>query len=113
MAHLDALMFMLTTDDPDSWAGQLMSALAGAAAALAVALLLHIYFRARYRSFHDVVRHGVAVLAVFGLLAFVAYDLRHTALGYLGITPSKPAALTGASKMTRTDDGYAIRYRVI
>ncbi len=91
MATLDTLTSLLTTDDPDSWAGLLTSALAGAAAALAVALLLNVYFRARYRSARDVVRHGVAVLAVFGLLAFAADDMRHTALGYLGINPSKPA----------------------
>lgn len=91
MATLDTLTALLTTDDPDSWAGLLTSALAGAAAALAVAILLNVYFRARYRSIHDMVRHSVAVLAVFGLLAFAAYDMRHTALGYLGINPSKPA----------------------
>lgn len=28
---------------------------------------------------------------MFGLLAFAAYDMRHTALSYLGINPSKPA----------------------
>ncbi len=28
---------------------------------------------------------------VLGLLAFVAYDMRHAALAYLGINPSKPA----------------------
>lgn len=60
MAYLDALTVLLTADDADSRAGLLLSALAGAAAALAVAILLSIYFRARYRSGRDVVRHGVA-----------------------------------------------------
>ena len=91
MAYLDALFAMLTPGDPDSWAGLMMSTLAGAAAALAVAILLNLYFRARYRSVHDVVHHGVAALAVLGLLAFAATDMRHTALGYLGINPTRPA----------------------
>ncbi|WP_441242254.1 acriflavin resistance protein [Tardiphaga sp. 768_D3_N2_1] len=91
MAYLDALFAMLTPGDPDSWAGLMMSTLAGAAAALAVAILLNLYFSARYRSVYDVVRHGVATLAVLGLLAFAAYDMRHTALGYLGINPTRPA----------------------
>jgi hypothetical protein len=30
---------------------------------------------------------------VLGLLAFVAYDMRHAALDYLGINPSKPQAM--------------------
>jgi hypothetical protein len=91
MAYLDELFAMLTPGDPDSWAGLMMSTLAGAAAALAVAILLNLYFRARYRSVHDVVHHGVAALAVLGLLAFAATDMRHTALGYLGINPTRPA----------------------
>ncbi len=30
-------------------------------------------------------------LLALGLLAFVAYDMRHAALAYLGINPAKPA----------------------
>jgi hypothetical protein len=91
MSVLDTVFASLNPDDPNGWAGLMTSALAGAAAALAVAILLNFYFRARYRSIHDMVRHGVAATAVLGLLAFAAYDMRHTALGYLGINPSKPA----------------------
>jgi hypothetical protein len=69
----------------------LMSGLAGVAAALAVAIMLTVYFRSRYRSARDNVRHGLAAAVVFGLLAFVAYDMRHAALAYLGINPTKPA----------------------
>jgi hypothetical protein len=78
-------------DSPDGWFGMAMSGLAGAAAALAVAIILTVYFRARYRSARDIVRHGLAAAAVLGLLAFVAYDMRHAALAYLGINPSKPS----------------------
>ncbi|MEH2476917.1 hypothetical protein V1282_000274 [Nitrobacteraceae bacterium AZCC 2146] len=96
MAALDAFLTaifsnVMAADEPDSWAGLMTSALAGAAAALAVAIALTVYFRTGYRSSRDIVRHGVATLTVLGLLAFVAYDMRHTALGYLGINPAKPA----------------------
>jgi hypothetical protein len=69
----------------------LMSGLSGVAAALAVAIILTVYFRSGYRSIRDIVRHGLAAALVLGLLAFVAYDMRHAALAYLGINPAKPA----------------------
>jgi hypothetical protein len=50
-----------------------------------------VYFRSRYRTRRDIVRHGLAAALVLGLLAFVASDMRHAALAYLGINPSKPA----------------------
>src|SRR6266849_10962673 len=78
-------------DSPDGWLGLLMSGLSGVAAALAVAIILTVYFRRGYRSFRDIVRHGLAAALVLGLLAFVAYDMRHAALAYLGINPTKPA----------------------
>jgi hypothetical protein len=71
--------------------GMLMSGLAGVAAALAVAIILTVYFRTRYRSARDILRHGLATAAVLGLVAFVVYDMRHAALAYLGINPTKPA----------------------
>jgi hypothetical protein len=71
--------------------GMLMSGLAGVAAALAVAIILTVYFRTGYRSARDILRHGLATAAVLGLMAFVAYDMRHAALAYLGINPTKPA----------------------
>ena len=78
-------------DSPDGWFGMVMSGLAGVAAALAVAIVLTVYFRTGYRSARDIVRHGLAAAAVLGLLAFVAYDMRHAALAYLGINPAKPS----------------------
>jgi hypothetical protein len=71
--------------------GVLAPIVAGAAAALAVAIAMAIYFRSGYRSSGDILRHGVATIVVLGLLAFVAYDVRHAAFDYLGINPSKPA----------------------
>lgn len=82
---------LFADDSSDGVIGMLMSGLAGVAAALAVAIVLTVYFRSRYRSVRDVVRHGLAAAAVLSLVAFVAYDMRHAALAYLGINPTKPA----------------------
>lgn len=82
---------MFAADGADGGLGMVMSALAGVAAALAVAIMLTVYFRSGYRSGHDVLKHGIAAAAVLALLAFVAYDLRHAAFAYLGINPAKPA----------------------
>jgi len=82
---------LFADDSPDGSLGMVMSALAGIAAALAVAIFLTVYFRSGYRSLRDILRHGLAAAAVLGLLAFVAYDMRHAALAYLGINASKPA----------------------
>jgi hypothetical protein len=81
----------LWTDSADGQLGIWMSALSGVAAALAVALALTVYFRLSYRTWRDVIRHGLALVAAIALLAFVGYDMRHAALAYLGLNPSKPA----------------------
>jgi hypothetical protein len=81
----------LFDDGADGGLGLVMSGLSGIAAALAVAILLTVYFRTGYRTVRDVVKHGLATLAVLALVAFVAYDMRQAALAYLGINPSKPA----------------------
>jgi hypothetical protein len=72
--------------------GELAPVVAGAAAACAVAIITAIYFRGGHGSSRDVLHHGVAIIAVLGLLTFAASDMRRAALAYLGITPSKPAA---------------------
>ncbi len=81
----------LLTEAADSQIGILMSALSGVAMALAVALAMTVYFRLSYRTWRDVVRHGLATLAALVLFAFAAYDMRHAAAAYLGLNPSKPA----------------------
>ncbi|MDA9501403.1 acriflavin resistance protein [Bradyrhizobium sp. CCBAU 11357] len=81
----------LFTESADGQLGILMSALSGIAAALAVALAMTVYFRLSYRTWRDVARHGLAALAAVALFAFAAYDMRHAALAYLGLNPSKPA----------------------
>jgi hypothetical protein len=77
-------------DGPDGGLGLIMSGLAGAAAALAVAIALTVYFHTGYRTLRDVMKHGVAAMVALGLVAFVVYDMRHAAMTYLGINPSKP-----------------------
>lgn len=77
------------SDSPDG--GIVMSALAGIAAALAVAIMLSIYFRSGHRSRRDLFKHGLAASAVLVLLAFIVSDMRNAALAYLGLNPSKPA----------------------
>ncbi|MGL9618207.1 acriflavin resistance protein [Bradyrhizobium sp. U531] len=81
----------LLTESADGQIGILMSALSGIAMALAVALAMTVYFRLSYRTWRDVVRHGLATLAALVLFAFAAYDMRHAAAAYLGLNPSKPA----------------------
>src|SRR3977135_1844882 len=80
---------LFADDSPDGWLGILMSGLSGVAAALAVAIILTVYFRSGHRRISDIVRHGLAAAVVLGLLAFVAYDTRHAALAYLRINPAK------------------------
>jgi hypothetical protein len=81
----------LFDDSVDGGLGLVMSALSGVAAALAVAILFSVYFRNGYRSPRDIVKHALAATLVAALTAFVAYDMRHAALAYLGINPAKPA----------------------
>jgi hypothetical protein len=74
----------------ESTADLLVAALAGIAAAIAVALALTLYFRT-YRSVSEMFRHGLAAAIALGLLAFVAYDIRHAAAAHLGKTTARPA----------------------
>ena len=62
-----------------------------AATALAVAIALTVYFNSGYRARRDIIRDGFATVIALGLFAFVAYDMRHAAMAYLGINASKPA----------------------
>ena len=78
-------------DGPDGGLGIAMSALSGIAAALAVAIMLSVYFRSGHRSRRDVLRHGLAASAVLVLVAFVVVDIRRASQTYLGINPAKPA----------------------
>ncbi|MCG6207082.1 acriflavin resistance protein [Rhodopseudomonas sp. HC1] len=80
-------IFGLTTDA----AGIATSALAGAAAAGAVAIVLWMYFGRYERTVRDVLKHGAALVLAGALLAFVVHDIRHTALAALGLNSARPA----------------------
>lgn len=84
-------MFGLFSDGSDGTLGYLMSALSGAATALAIAIVLTVYFHTGYRTTRDVIKHSLAAIFALGLLAFAASDMRNVALAYLGINPTKPA----------------------
>jgi hypothetical protein len=81
----------LFDDNPDGGLGMVMSVLAGVAAALAVAILFSIYLRTGHRSLRDIIKHGLAAVLALGLIAFVISDMRHAALAYLGLNPTRPA----------------------
>jgi hypothetical protein len=84
-------ILMAADDSPGGSLGMLMSVLSGIATALAVAIMLTVYFRSRHRSARGIVKYSLAAVVSLGLLAFVAYDTRHATLAYLGINPAKPA----------------------
>ncbi len=95
-------MSSLFSDGPDGGLGFLMSALAGAATALAVAIVLTVYVHTGHRTARDVIKHSLAAILALGLLVFVASDMRKVALAYLGINPSKPA-VEFEIRMPKTD----------
>jgi high-affinity Fe2+/Pb2+ permease len=71
---------------PDDQSGMLGPIVAGAVTALVVAIVVTIYLRSGYRSPRDVVRGFFVTAVVLGFVGFVAYDIRHAALDYLGIS---------------------------
>ncbi len=86
-----ASILLTAADGPDGGLGVLMSALSGIAAALAVAIALSVYFGLHRRRPRDVARHALAATAALALFGYVAYDMRHASLDFLGINPAKPA----------------------
>jgi|SRR5579864_3810137 len=71
--------------------GLVTSGLSGIAAALAVAIASTLYVHGGSRSLRGVAKGVLAVAAMLALVSFVAYDMRHASLAYLGINPAKPA----------------------
>jgi hypothetical protein len=78
-------------ESADNWSGVLTSGLAGAAAAIAVAIVLSLYFRGQTRAPRNIARDFAATSVAIGLLGFAAYDIRHAAFDHLGINLAKRA----------------------
>jgi hypothetical protein len=75
----------------DDGIGLMMPALTGIAAAVTVALAVAVYFQTGYRSYRDMIRHGLAAAIGLALVAFVIYDMRNAAMAYL-VRTERPAA---------------------
>jgi hypothetical protein len=76
----------------DDGTGLLMPALAGIAAAMTVALAMTIYFQTGYRSYRDMIRHGLMAAIGLALLAFAIFDMRNVALAHLAAKTVGPSA---------------------
>jgi hypothetical protein len=68
-----------------------MPALAGIAAATTVALVVTVYFQTGYRSYRDMIRHGLVAAIGLALLAFAISDMRNAALAHLAARTAEPA----------------------
>jgi hypothetical protein len=93
-ADLTSLFAAGIWPDPsaDGASSLMMPALAGVAAGITLALMLAIYFQTGYRSYRDMIRHGLAAALGFSLLAFVIYDMRNAALAHIIRASNGPAA---------------------
>ncbi|HET7885139.1 MAG TPA: hypothetical protein VFL62_02825 [Bradyrhizobium sp.] len=76
----------------DDGTGLLMPALAGIAAATTVALTVTIYFQTGYRSYRDMIGHGLVAAIAMALLAFAILDMRNVALAHIARMSIKPGA---------------------
>src|SRR3569832_1821210 len=76
----------------DDGTGLVMPGLAGSAAATTVALALAIYFQTGYRSYRDMIRHGLVAALGLTLLAFAIFDMRTAALAHISMWQIRPTA---------------------
>ena len=95
-AHETALFLAsmgLVWPDPmaDDGSGLMMPALAGVAAAFTVALMMTLYFQTGYRSYRDMIRHGLVTALGLSLLAFVIYDMRNATLAHIARASTGPS----------------------
>ena len=72
--------------------GLVMPALAGIAAATTLALALTVYFQTGYRSYRDMIRHGLVAAIGLALLAFAIFDMRNAALAHIARASVGPSA---------------------
>ena|ERR1700744_1310872 len=92
------------TDDGNAL---VMPALAGIAAATTVALALTVYFQTGYRSYRDMIRHGLVAAIALALLAFAIFDMRNAALAHLAARTAEPGQFELQWKQT-TDRAKAL-----
>ena len=71
--------------------GLVMPALAGIAAATTLALALTVYFQTGYRSYRDMIRHGLVAAIGLALLAFAIFDMRNAALAHIAARTVSPS----------------------
>jgi hypothetical protein len=76
----------------DDGTGLMMPALAGIAAATTASLALIIYFQTGYRSYRDMIRHGLVAALGLLLLAFAIFDMRNAALAHIAKAQARPTA---------------------
>jgi hypothetical protein len=79
-------------DQASDGTGLLMPVLAGIVAAVTVALMVTIYFQTGYRSYRDMIRHGLAAAIGLAIMAFVISDMSTAALAYLVKTSPQPSS---------------------
>jgi hypothetical protein len=95
-AAADVLSFFSTAiwPDPsiDDGTGLLMPAMAGIAAGMTVAFMLALYFQTGYRSYRDMIRHGLAAAVGLAIMAFAVSDMSNAALAYLVKTSPQPSS---------------------
>jgi hypothetical protein len=91
----------------DDGIGLLRPALAGIAAAMTVALSVTIYLQTGYRSYRDMIRHGLVAAIGLALLAFAISDMRNAALAHLVARTAEPAQFKLQWKQT-TDRAKAL-----
>jgi hypothetical protein len=72
--------------------GLVIPALAGIAAATTLALALTIYFQTGYRSYRDMIRHGLVAAIGLALLAFAIFDMRNAAIAHIARASVGPSA---------------------
>ena len=89
---LRQLLHSLPDPGIDDGSSLMMPALAGVAAGVTVALMLTIYFQTGYRSYRDMIRHGLTAAIGLILLAFAIYDMRNAALAHIARVQPRPAA---------------------
>ena len=118
MTSLFHQLLQSMTDTTPIWPGQaaddgslLMSALAGVAAAVSVALILVINSQTGYRRYRDMLRLGLVAALGFcllALLAFVIYDTRNATLAHIAKAPLRGAAEFHLLWQTTTERAKAL-----